>query len=148
MKYKVGDKVKIISAEVYENNKGLMSPTHSLACGKIFTIKDIVICSLDGKERYLFEDNDPWTKGSYWKDCMIEGLVEGETIPKFKVGDKVKDKNNRVWFVVRVGETFFDISSVPNAQGYFVPIVNQDDYELIPQCLSNEEIENDGEYEI
>ena len=58
MKYKVGDRVKIISVETYENNKGLMSPTHSLACGKTFVIKDIVTCSLDGKERYLFEDND------------------------------------------------------------------------------------------
>ena len=75
MKYNVGDRVKIISVETYENNKGLMSPTHSLACGKTFVIKDIVTCSLDGKERYLFEDNDSWTKGSYWKDCMIECKV-------------------------------------------------------------------------
>lgn len=72
MKYKVGDRVKIKSIETYENNKRLMSPTHVLACGKIFTIKDIVTSSFDGKERYLFEDNDPWTKGFYWKDCMIE----------------------------------------------------------------------------
>lgn len=51
---------------------------------------------------------------------------------KFKVGDKVKDKNNREWFIVRVSETFFDISSAPNAQGYFVPIDDQNDYELVP----------------
>lgn len=57
---------------------------------------------------------------------------------KYKVGDKVKDINNRVWFIVRVSETFFDISSAPNAQGYFVPIDNQDDYELVPQCFSND----------
>ena len=58
----------------------------------------------------------------------LEKLIK----PKFKVGDKVKDENNRVWFIVRVGETFFDISSVPNGQGYFVPIYNQDNYELVP----------------
>lgn len=61
-----------------------------------------------------------------------------ETKPKFKVGDKVKDKNNRVWFIVQVGKTFFDISRVPNASdgsdvsGYFVPIDDIDDYELVP----------------
>lgn len=69
--------------------------------------------------------------------------MEEKIKPKFKVGDKVKDKNNRVWFVVRVSETFFDISRIPNAQGYencgyFVPIDNQDDYELVPQCFSND----------
>lgn len=60
----------------------------------------------------------------------LEKLIK----PKFKVGDKVKDKNNRVWFIVRVSETFFDISSIPvfNAQGYFVPMEDQDDYELVP----------------
>lgn len=54
--------------------------------------------------------------------------------PKFKVGDKIKDKNNRVWFVVNVSEKHFDISSipVPNAEGYFVPIEDQDNWELVP----------------
>ena len=58
----------------------------------------------------------------------LEKLVE----PKFKVGDKVKDKNNRVWFIVHVSEKHFDISSVPNANGYFVSIEDQDNYELVP----------------
>lgn len=71
-----------------------------------------------------------------YDDCNQNRCLE--TKPKFKVGDKVKDKNNRVWFIVRVGETFFDISSAPNAQGYFVPMENKDDYELITQCFSND----------
>lgn len=71
MNYKIGDKVEVIDIETYENNKSLMSPTHSLACGKIFTIKDIVKSSLDNKLRYIFDDNNIWTKGLYWKDCMI-----------------------------------------------------------------------------
>lgn len=66
---------------------------------------------------------------------MSERLVEEKNRSKFKVGDKVKDKNNRVWFIVRVSETFFDISSVnvPNSPGYFVPMVDQDYYELIEE---------------
>jgi hypothetical protein len=58
--------------------------------------------------------------------------LEKLVIPRFNVGDKVKDKNNRVWFVVQVSEKHFDISSVPNAEGYFVPIDDQDNYELVP----------------
>ena len=62
------------------------------------------------------------------KTKTLEKLIE----PKFKVGDRIKDKNNRVWFVVQVSDKHFDISSVPNAEGYFVPIEDQDDYELVP----------------
>ena len=61
------------------------------------------------------------------KKIVLEKLVA----PKFKKGDKIKDKNNRVWYVVQVGSKHFDISSVPNAQGYFVPMEDQDDYELV-----------------
>ena len=57
-------------------------------------------------------------------------------VPKFKKGDKIKDKNNRVWYVVQVGDKHFDISRIPNCScngsGYFVPMEDQDDYELAP----------------
>ena len=57
-------------------------------------------------------------------------------VPKFKKGDKIKDKNNRVWYVVQVGNRHFDISRIPNPKGegtgYFVPMEDQDDYELLP----------------
>ena len=56
MNYKVGDKVRVISIDAYEQNKSLMSPMHSLACGKVFTIKDIVKCSLDNYCRWCYED--------------------------------------------------------------------------------------------
>lgn len=78
MKYKIGDVVRVISRDAYEQNKSLMSPTHSLACGKVFKIKDIVKSPLDNKERYIFDDDYIWTKDVYWKDCMIEGLAEEE----------------------------------------------------------------------
>ena len=58
----------------------------------------------------------------------LEKLVE----PKFKVGDKIKDKNNKIWFVVQVSDKHFSISLIPNAEGYFVPIEDQDEYELVP----------------
>lgn len=53
-------------------------------------------------------------------------------LPKFKVGDRIKDKNNKIWFVVQVSDKHFSISLIPNAEGYFVPIEDQDDYELEP----------------
>ena len=61
-------------------------------------------------------------------------VLEKLVVPKFKKGDKIKDKNNRVWYVVHVGNRHFDISSIPNqdSQGYFVPMEDQDDYELCP----------------
>ena len=89
-------------------------------------------------DKYIVDDSFGECGTLYFNTQDDWKLVEEECKPKFKVGDKVKDKNNRVWFIVRVSETFFDISSVPNAQGYFVPIDNQDDYELVPQCFSND----------
>lgn len=79
-------------------------------------------------------------------DKVRNNVMEEETKPepKFKVGDKVKDKNNRVWYVVHVGNRHFDISRIPNVSdgseltGYFVPMEDQDDYELVPQCFSND----------
>ena len=143
MKYKVGDRVRIKSLDWYNENKnhcgeiplfkpsGLFVPDMSRYCNNIMTIKDICYGTCYRMKEDFWHYN--------WTDEMIEGLVEEETKPKFKVGDKVKDKNNRVWFIVQVGKTFFDISRVPNASdgsdvsGYFVPIDDQDDYELVPQ---------------
>ena len=60
-------------------------------------------------------------------------VLEKLVVPKFKKGDKIKDKNNRVWYVEQVGKKHFDISRVPNGgSGYFVPIEDQDYYELVP----------------
>ena len=63
-------------------------------------------------------------------------VLEKLVVPKFKKGDKIKDKNNRVWYVVEVGNRHFDISRIPNPKGegtgYFVPMEDQDYYELVP----------------
>ena len=198
MKYKVGDRVKVKSIQWFNENSDdnynvvfangwHFSEPMSIFCGKELIIERISHAT--NPPHYIMKDNI-----FAWTDEMIEGLVEEEnkpefkvgdkitngktqltilqitsnkyvvddsfgecgtlyfnthgdwklveeeTKPKFKVGDKVKDKNNRVWFIVRVSETFFDISRIcaPNAQGYFVPMEDQDDYELVPQCFSND----------
>ena len=80
---------------------------------------------------YIFKDeNDNVINAT---KIVLEKLV----VPKFKKGDKIKDKNNRVWYVVQVGNKHFDISHIPDGSGYFVPMEDQDDYELVPQCFSN-----------
>jgi hypothetical protein len=138
MRYNVGDKVRIKSLDWYNKNKTSFEGTNFVDCGRgSFTDEMVKYCN----EVVTIESIDPYY-GCYfmkedgakdlWTDEMIECKEETKPELKFKVGDKVKDKNNRVWFIVRVSETFFDISSVPNAQGYFVPIDNQDDYELAP----------------
>jgi hypothetical protein len=132
MKHKVGDRVQIKSLDWYNENKDeigdvdaglIFDEDMSMWCSKTMTILEV------HQTYYTMKEECP---SHYWTDEMIECKVEEETKPKFKVGDKVKDKNNRVWFIVRVSETFFDISSIPvlNAQGYFVPMEDQDDYEL------------------
>ena len=123
-------------------------------CLEIFIFKDkkenntLSTCYLmfDGNELYLEEDMYYVTRlaTEEEKEKLFQAIKErgykwnAETktlekliVQKFKVGDKVKDKNNRVWFIVQVSEKHFDISSVPNAEGYFVSIEDQDDYELI-----------------
>lgn len=77
-------------------------------------------------------------KGYQWnaETKTLEKLI----IPKFKTGDRIKDKNNREWFVGQVFEKHFDISSVPNAEGYFVSIEDQDNYELVPDKFNITEL--------
>jgi hypothetical protein len=59
-------------------------------------------------------------------------VLEKLLAPKFKKGDRIKDKGNRVWYVVQVGNKHYDISHIPDGLGYFVPMEDQDDYELFP----------------
>ena len=123
-------------------------------CLEIFIFKDkkenntLSACYLmfDGNELYLEEDMYYVTRlaTEEEKEKLFQAIkdngykwnpetktLEKLIVPKFKIGDAVKDKNNIVWFIVQVSEKHFDISSVPNAEGYFVPIEDQDNYELI-----------------
>ena len=80
MKYKVGDKVRIISFEYFDKYKGIdgclvcgsyiMNNEKSTFCGQVVTISSV------GTDCYAIEeDNGLWN----WSDEMIEGLVEEET---------------------------------------------------------------------
>ena len=87
------------------------------------SIKDAWICP----KGYQFVDEN----GNVINATKI--VLEKLVVPKFKKGDKIKDKNNRVWYVEQVGNKHFDISRIPNGgSGYFVPIEDQDYYELAP----------------
>ena len=121
MKYKVGDKVRIKSIDWYNENKdenGIVElSTHVFIpemvehCGTIVTIKD-VFEDLDDNVVYYMEEI-VWD----WTDEMIEGLVEEETEPKFKVGDKVK------WF-----NHTCNITSIGTDENTYIYLIKHDDY--------------------
>ena len=96
MRYKPSDKVRIKSLDWYNENKDkfgnirykrdgsaypvFFSKYMSNFCGEILTIKSVFNHSYHMNETSSCE---------FWTDEMIEGLVEDETKPKFKVGDEV-----------------------------------------------------------
>ena len=139
LKYKVGDRVRIKPKYYFCSVDGFnnihMKDEFFNQYSRLPYCETVMTIEIVNKDFYILKE-DRWAYK--WTDGMFEYKVDEETKPKFKVGDKVIDKNNRVWFIVRVSETFFDISSVPNAQGYFVPIEDQDDYELFSQCFSDD----------
>ena len=102
MKYNVGDKVRIKSLDWYNENKDedgivelsthVFTPEMSQFCGKVVTIEDVFEDIDDNVVYYIKEIDYDWT------DEMIEGLVEEEAKPKFKVGDRVE--------VLKTGNTY------------------------------------------
>ena len=68
------------------------------------TITDLKYNSWGNLSYYIKIDNDKDISTDYPTDLLLpydnmdEGLVKEKIKLKFKVGDKVKDKNNRVWF--------------------------------------------------
>ena len=91
MEYKVGDRVKIKSLDWYNENKDINGNVH---CGdKVFDDYMSVFCgnvvTIGGVYPYNAYDIREDMHCRAWTDEMIEGLVEEETQPKFKVGDKV-----------------------------------------------------------
>lgn len=97
MKYKVGDRVRIKDLTWYDKNKSkrdtisfpyeveiVFTLKMSSLCGQIVTISKT--CYTKGIGFYCIREDCGM---HMWIDEMIEGLVEEETKPKFKVGDKV-----------------------------------------------------------
>lgn len=93
MKYKVGDRVKVKSLQWFKENFNddfnvvfvngwYFSEPMSIFCGQELIIEKI--SHTTNPPHYLMKDNK-----FAWTDEMIEGLVEEENKPKFKIGDKV-----------------------------------------------------------
>ena len=97
-------------------------------CKSLTTCVNATRLATEEEKQKLFDaikDNDyKWNA----KTKTLEKLI----VPKFKVGDRIKDKNNKIWFVVQTSDKHFSISLIPNAEGYFVPIEDQNEYKLAP----------------
>ena len=133
MRYKVGDRVRIKSLDWYNKNRSKSHGTVTCGdkyfdydmkewCGKTMTILEKY------QTCYIMEED--WAKNS-WTDEMIEGLVEEEIKPKFKVGDKIT--NGEITFTIlrlssdRYGaeDTFGECGSV-----YFK---SQDEWKIVEE---------------
>ena len=120
MNYKVGDRVLIKSLDWYNENKdeygfldfstSVFVPGMSQFCGKIVTIEDVF--EEEDDVVYCMEGID-----YDWTDEMIEGLVEEEAKPKFKVGDKVKWYNHTC-----------NITSIDTYENTYIYLIKYDDY--------------------
>ena len=97
LKFKVGDRVRIKSIDWYNENKtthgdiwfdnAVFVGGQSLYCGC-----ELTICLVTDDSYHVIEND------YYWTDEMIEGLVEEDTKPKFKVGDKIT--NGEITFTI------------------------------------------------
>ena len=114
LKYKVGDQLMVRSRKWYNSCKDMSGCVRLIGytesefdfiedmaqyCGTVVTVSNVYRDFFSIKE-----DNERW----YWTDEMIEGLVEEETKPKFKVGDIIELKKshpcqNKLFRILRVG---------------------------------------------
>lgn len=137
MKYKAGDRVRIKSLDWYNKNKdkngsiycgdGLMLNLYNakLFCGRILTIKQV------NSDFYTVVEDL-----SYWNDYMIEGLVEEEIKPKFKVGDKIKLNStllNDIFGVIGYESDGYRITNISNGLTDFMSYSIEHYYELVEE---------------
>jgi len=91
MKYKVGDKVRIVGEEVGNNWCPKMANNW---LGKVMTIREV----LDSGYRMVEDAGEHFDAGWFWEECMIAGLadesqsknIKQEERVKYKVGDRVR----------------------------------------------------------
>ena len=141
MKYSVGQKVKIKSLDWYNKNKdeyGIVVlstrdfiPEMVEHCGTIVTIKD-VFEDIDDNAVYYME-GIVWN----WTDDMIEGLVEEETKPKFKVGDRIKRKGDtRLTTIKDIRDNYYIITIQDFFGNAYITdkllFSNQNEYKIVP----------------
>ena len=120
LKYKVGDRVRIKSLDWYNKNK---NKTGDVPCGEYDFVSDMsVFCgkilTIDNDfedETYLMkEDNN----GFIFTIEMIEGLMEEENKPKFKVGDEVRIKGTDIGGTI---ESVIRGQLIVNSKGSKIP---------------------------
>ena len=139
LKYNVGDKVRIKSLDWYNENKdkdgfvdfstSVFVPGMSQFCGKIVTIEDVF--EEEDDVVYCMEGID-----YDWTDEMFEGLVEEETKPKFKVGDKIKLKSTLltdIFGVIGYESEGYRITNISNGLTYFMSYSIEHYYELVEE---------------
>ena len=147
MKYNVGDKVRIKSLDWYNENKDNYGAIYAGSgfcfwknmarhCGEIMKITSVKVDPEDSNKGYYFMENSE----ERWTDEMIEGLVEEENNPKFKIGDKIKLKStllNDIFGVIGYESEGYRITNISNGLTYFMSYSIEHCYELVEE----EEIE-------
>ena len=118
LKYKAGDQVRIKSLDWYNENKDELGKIdcsewnftkwYTPYCGAVMTIRFV----WEDDECYKMFDSD-----YHWTDEMIEGLVEEENKPKFKVGDTVKWYNHTC-----------NITSIDTNENTYTYLIKNNDY--------------------
>ena len=125
LKYNEGDKVRIKSLDWYNKNK---NKTGDVPCGEYDFVSDMsVFCgkilTIDvdfGNKTYLMkEDNN----GFIFTIEMIEGLMEEENKPKFKVGDEVRIKGTDIGGTI---ESVIRGQLIVNSKGSKIPAWPED----------------------
>jgi hypothetical protein len=109
MKYKVGDKVRIVK-NWDKVNKSYVNPSGQMDhwLGKVMTIK-----RLDGNHYKMVEDITEHCGGWYWFDDMIEGLETSFNKSHLKTGDIIKFQNGEI------GIAIIDMNAVIFRKGSF-----------------------------
>ena len=130
LKYKVGDYVRIKSLDWYNKNKdnyGAIYAGNGFCfwknmvghCGEIMKITSVKVDPEDSNKGYYFMENSD----EKWTDGMIEGLVEEENKPKFKVGDEVRIKGTDIGGTI---ESVIRGQLIVNSKGSKIPAWPED----------------------
>jgi len=130
LKYKVGDYVRIKSLDWYNKNKDNYGAIYAgngfcfwknmvRHCGEIMKITSVKVDPEDSNKGYYFMENSD----EKWTDGMIEGLVEEETKPKFKVGDEVRIKGTDIGGTI---ESVIRGQLIVNSKGSKIPAWPED----------------------
>ena len=130
MRYKVGDKVRIKSLDWYNENKDNYDCVYAgngfgfwknmtRHCGETMKITTVKVDPEDSNKGYYFMENSE----ERWTDEMIEGLVEEENKPKFKVGDEVRIKGTDIGGTI---ESVIRGQLIVNSKGSKIPAWPED----------------------